>query len=87
MTEQDKNQRRWEALARALAPWRADAIEENVRDQGYEPETEEFWSRCVDEAEADEPAPPMGCAEFDYPETMTVDEMLEGLGSQFRTGR
>jgi hypothetical protein len=51
-------QQEWERLAGCLRPATADAIEQNVAEQGVEPETEAFWAACVREAAATD-------AEFD----------------------
>ena len=42
----------WEEIAATLRPEIADAIEENVADQGFDPNSDEFWSQCVREAKA-----------------------------------
>jgi len=33
-----------------MEPAEADAIEENVRDRGVEPESDDFWRACIAEA-------------------------------------
>lgn len=52
MTTETTKRSEWERVASCLRPVTADAIEENVAEQGIEPETEAFWAACLIEAEA-----------------------------------
>lgn len=55
MTTNHRSQ--WERIADRIAPYQADAIEENVRDRGIEPETDEFFEACILEAHVEDLVP------------------------------
>jgi hypothetical protein len=52
------SQEEWELICRRqIAPYQADAIEENVRDRGVVPGTLAFYSECIAEAMAEDLLP------------------------------